>query len=170
MTSDNFNASECILYIMECWFSMNTDIWKMFSNKWIQWWNTKCFPTEKKNSPGKWWWRNITFSIVRFSYDVVRSPIAVHPYTFEFVCLSIEFSILSLLPSIETPLLEWKLHILNSTQKRIYYECLYSFIQEAFIKYAHFGRYGKFKRNYSDVLNHYGSYKKFKKKLKQRKL
>lgn len=124
----------------------------------------------KKNSPGKWWWRNITFSIVRFSYDVVRSPIAVHPYTFEFVCLSIEFSILSLLPSIETPLLEWKLHILNSTQKRIYYECLYSFIQEAFIKYLHFGRYGKFKRNYSDVLNHYGSYKKFKKKLKQRKL
>lgn len=69
------------------------------------------------------------FYIVSFSIEVVvKSPITARLYIFEF---AMEFSVLCLATSI------W-----NSSygKKRIYYVCLFSFIQEVFIKYLYFGR------------------------------
>lgn len=71
-----------------------------------------------------------TFYIMSFSTGVlVRWPNTATLYSFESAYLSVEFSVLLWLCPTETPPMESKLH----TFFFLYYVCLYSFIQEAFI-------------------------------------
>lgn len=70
---------------------------------------------------------------------VVKSPITARLYIFEFACLSMEFLVHCLATSIWNSSYEVKTTV-NFIQKRIYYVCLYAFIQEVFIKYLHFGK------------------------------
>lgn len=80
------------------------------------------------------------FYTVSFSIEVVvKLPITGGLYIFEFSCLSMEFSVLCLAASIWNSSYGVKT-MFNFIQKRIYDVCLYSFIQEVFIKYLHFIR------------------------------